>query len=277
MPAAATASGLGRGGHADDVVALVEIHAADPVGRAAHGADVGLRRSGWPGLRARPGRRSALPSVSVTATSSSPCLDADGDDAAGMTWEKSLSSVFFTVPLRVAKKMYLPSSSRLRTASMVRTVSPGCKDDQVADVFALAGGADVGNFVDLQPVDAAGVGEDEDVGVGGGDEQMLDEILVAGLHAGAARAAAALHAVGGDRRALHVAGVADGDRDLLVGDQVFEMDFGGFVFDDGAALVAVELLDLFELLDDDAAQFLLRAKNGFELGDVVAGQTSALW
>jgi hypothetical protein len=41
---------------------------------------------------------------------------------------------------------------------------------------------------------------------------------------------AALHAVGGDRRALHVAGVAEGDGDLLIGDQVFENDFGRFIF-----------------------------------------------
>ena len=124
----------------------------------------------------------------------------------------------------------------------MRTVSPGCRPIEVADVLAFAGGADVGNFIDLEPVDAAFVGEDQNVGVGGGDEEMLDEIFVARLHAGAAGASAALHAVGGDRRALHVAGVADGDGDLLVGDQIFENDFGGFVFDAGAALVSVELL-----------------------------------
>ena len=59
--------------------------------------------------------------------------------------------------------------------------------DQVADVLAFAGGADVGNLVHLQPVHASGVGEDENVSVRRGDEQMLDEILVARLHAGAAR------------------------------------------------------------------------------------------
>ena len=85
-------------------------------------------------------------------------------------------------------------------------------------MFAFAGSAYVGNFVDLEPVDSAFVGEDEDVGVRGGDEEVLDEILVAGLHAGAAYASAALHAVGGDGRALHVAGVAEGYGYLLVGD-----------------------------------------------------------
>jgi hypothetical protein len=51
--------------------------------------------------------------------------------------------------------------------------------------------------------------------------------------------------------------VADGDRDLLIGDEIFEMDFGGLVLDDGTTLVAVELLNLFQLFDDDAAQLLL--------------------
>src|ERR1700722_5661562 len=127
---------------------------------------------------------------------------------------------------------------------------------QVAYVFAFAGGADVGNFVDLEPVDAAGVGENKNVGVSGGDEEMLDEILVARLHAGAAGAAAALHAVSGNRSALEVAAVAYGDCYLLVGDQVFEHDLGGFVFNAGAALVPVELFDFFEFLDNHAAQLL---------------------
>ena len=108
---------------------------------------------------------------------------------------------------------------------MVRTVSPGLQRDEVAHVLALAGGADVGNLVDLQPVDAACIGEDQDVGVGGGDEEMLDEILVARLHARASRASATLHAVGGDGRALEVAGMADRDGHLLVGNEVFEHGF----------------------------------------------------
>src|ERR1700691_724448 len=149
----------------------------------------------------------------------------------------------------------------------------GLQRYQVADVFALAGGADAGNFVDLEPVDAAGVGENQNVGVSGGDEQMLDEILVTRLHAGAAGAAAALHAVSGDGGALEIAAVAYGDCYLLVGDQVFEHDLGSFVFNAGAALVAVELSYFFELFDDDGAQLLFRAEDGFEVGDVVASET----
>ena len=69
--------------------------------------------------------------------------------------------------------------------------------------------------------------------------------------------------------------MADGDGHLLVGDQVFEMDFGRFVFDDGAALVAVLLLDFFELLHDDVAQLLLRSEDRFVLGNVIANMPSA--
>ena len=191
-------SGLRRGGHADDVIFLAQVHAAHAGGVASHGADVvfveanrlAIVRSEEDDLLAV-GERGGDQFVALSMLMAMMPRD--------ITWEKSFTSVFFTVPLRVAKKTYLPSSSRSRTASMVRTVSPGCKADQVADVLALAGGADVGNLVHLQPVHASRVGEDQDVGVGRGDEQMLDEILVARLHAGAPGAAAALHAVGRDR------------------------------------------------------------------------------
>jgi len=94
----------------------------------------------------------------------------------------------------------------------------GLQSDEIADVLAATGGAYVRNFIDLDPVDAAFVGKNENVGVGRGDEEVLDEIFFAGFHAGASDAAAALHAVGGNGRALHVAGVAEGDGDLLIGD-----------------------------------------------------------
>ena len=43
-----------------------------------------------------------------------------------ITLLKSFSGVFFTVPFRVAKKICLLSSSRSRTGTIVRTLSPGC-------------------------------------------------------------------------------------------------------------------------------------------------------
>ena len=93
---------------------------------------------------------------------------------------------------------------------------------EVGDRLALAAGADVGNLVDLQPVGAAAVREDHDVGVRRRDEEVADEVLFARAHADAALAAAALRAVGGDRRPLDVAGVGDRDRHVFVGDQVLD-------------------------------------------------------
>ena len=81
---------------------------------------------------------------------------------------------------------------------------------------------------------------------------MLDEIFFARFRADAALAAARLVAVGVHRRALDVAGVADGDGHFLVGDQVFELDFLDAVDDLRAALVAVGFLDFAQLRDDHA-------------------------
>ncbi len=211
-----------------------------------------------------------LPSVMRAAIRSSSLSMAMAMMPRAMTLEKSLSGVFLTVPLRVAKKMNLPSSSRSRTGRMVRTFSPGCRLSRLCMALALAGGADVGNLVDLEPVDAAGVGEAEQEGVRGVDDELRDEVFFARLHADAARAAAALLAIDGDGRALEVALVGDGDGDLLVGDEVFELKLGGLVDDLGAALVAVLVANLFEFLDDDVAQLLVAGEDRLVLGDLVA-------
>ena len=173
-----------------------------------------------------------LPSVSVAATSSSPFSMPMAMMPRDMTLQKSLQRRLLHGAVAGGEEDVLAFFFEIAHGEHGAHGFAGLQTDQVADVLALAGGADVRNFVDLEPVDAARVGEDQNVGVSGGDEEMLDEILVARLHAGAARASAALLAVGGDRRALQVAGVADGDGHLLVGDQVFEVDLGGFVFDD---------------------------------------------
>ena len=111
--------------------------------------------------------------------------------------------------------------------------------DEAVDGFSARGRGGFGNFVDLQPVDAALGGEQQNIAVRGGDEEVLDEIFFAGLRADAALAAARLVAVDVDRRALDVAGVADGDGHFLVFDQVFELDFLDAVDDLGAAIVAI--------------------------------------
>ena len=116
--------------------------------------------------------------------------------------------------------------------------------DQVGDRLAAAVRTDVGNLVDLQPVGAAAIREDHDVGVRRGDEEVTDEVLFARPHADAALAAAPLVPVVGDRGALDVAGVADRDRHVFFGDQVLDAELAFLREDLGAARIAVLLLHL---------------------------------
>src|SRR4051812_12910564 len=76
--------------------------------------------------------------------------------------------------------------------------------DQVGDGFALPCRTNIRNLIDLQPIDAALVGKDEQVSMGGSDDQLLDKIFLARLHSGAAGAAAALLTIGADRGALQI-------------------------------------------------------------------------
>ena len=62
--------------------------------------------------------------------------------------------------------------------------------------------------------------------------------------------------------------MADGDGNLLVGDEVFKLDLCAFIDDLGAALVAVTVANLFEFLDDDGAEFLFAGEDLFVLGNL---------
>ena len=159
-------------------------------------------------------------------------LDADGDDAARHHVAEVLQRRLLHGAAAGGEEDELALLFQVAHREQGAHALARLQRHQVGDGLALARGAELGNLVHLQPVHAAGVGEHQDVIVGGGHEQVLDEILLARAHALAAGAAAALLAIGGDGRALQVAGVADGDRDLLVGDQVFQIDLGGFVLDD---------------------------------------------
>ncbi len=184
-------------------------------------------------------------------------VDVDGDDAAGHDVREVAEGGFFDGAVAGGEEDVVGVVGEVADGEDGDDFFAGLEGDERGHGLAFAGGADVGDLVDLEPVDAAGVGEAEQVGVGGVDDELGDEVFVAGLHAEAAGAAAALLAVDGDGGALEVAGVGDGDGDLLVGDEVFEGELGGFVEDLGAAFVAEALADVFELFDDDAAEFLL--------------------
>ena len=90
---------------------------------------------------------------------------------------------------------------------------------------------------DLLLVDLALGGEIQHRLMRRGDEQPRDEILFARRHAGAALAAAPLRAIGRERHALDVAGVADQHDHVLALDQVLVLHVGFGLDDLGAALV----------------------------------------
>src|SRR5215218_6675808 len=96
---------------------------------------------------------------------------------------------------------------------------------------------------------------------------MLDKVAVLRGRAKTAFTAPSLAGVSRDRRSLDVTAVGDGDRDVLIRDQVFDGKLDAFVDDLGATLVAEIFLDLFQLVRDDAAQRTLVAEYLFEFGD----------
>ena len=110
----------------------------------------------------------------------------------GRGFEKAASSVFLTMPL-AGGEQHEAAGVEVAHGAEGGDLLARLQLHQVHDGLALALRPDVGDLVDLQPVDPAAVGEDQDVGVGGGDEEVRDEVLVLGPHphaAAPARAAA---------------------------------------------------------------------------------------
>ena len=256
-------------GGADDVVALLERDAAVAGGGTTHGAEVLLVEAD--GHAVVGGEEDDLLAVGDAGGDELVVLlDVDGDDAARHDVGEVLEGGLLDGAVAGGEEDVLAVFVEVADGEDGDDFFAGLEGDERGHGLALACGADVGDLVDLEPVDAAGVGEAEEIGVRRVDDELGDEVLFAGLHAEAAGASATLLAVDGDGRALEVAGVGDGDGDLLVGDEVFEGELGGLVEDLGAALVAVLVADLFELLDDDFAELLLGGEDGLVLGDVVA-------
>ena len=115
--------------------------------------------------------------------------------------------------------------------------------------------------VDLELVDHAGGGEEQHRRVGVHDIDLVDEILLLGLHAGAALAAPLLRPVGGERDALDIAAVSEGEDHVLALDQVFDILVEIAVLDRRAARVGVSFLHLAEFVAQDFEHPDARAEN----------------
>jgi len=108
-----------------------------------------------------------------------------------------------------------------------------------------------GTRIDLQPIDAARLEKHQDVVVRIGDEELLDEIILLRRRRLLAAPAALLRAVVGDRLALHVAAVRNGDHHVLGCDQVFHREVLRILDDLAAAFVPVLLFHIIKLAADD--------------------------
>src|SRR5262245_7652101 len=94
---------------------------------------------------------------------------------------------------------------------------------------------------------------------------MLDEVAVLRRRTETAFASASLTRIRRDRRALDVAAVRDGDRNVFVGNQIFNRELDAFIDNLRTTLVTKVFPDLFELLANHAAQRTFVAQNLFEL------------
>ena len=98
-------------------------------------------------------------------------------------------------------------------------------------------------------------------------EDMRDEIFFARRHAGAAFAAAALHTIIGQRRALDIAGMRDRNGDVFAFDEVFVFDFD-FRFDEFRQPRRGEFVfDVVQFVADDRKHTAAAAQDVEIIGD----------
>src|SRR5262249_45647439 len=239
--------------HRHDEVVATQIDAADAVRRAAHRPDVGLGETDGHAV-ARGDEHLAAAVGHLNGDHGIAVFDTHRDDAARsrIAERRQLGLLDDSLPRAHDDELVFGELlDRHHRGDLLALFHR----DEIGDRLPLAARTDVGNLVDLQPVRAAAIRENHDVGVRRRDEQMADEILVACPHADAALAAAALIAIRRDRRPLDVAGVADRDRHVFLGDQIFDVDLARLPLDHlRAPIVAVGFADGFQFVDDDLHQ-----------------------
>ena len=189
-----------------------------PMGRASDS----LKRMAMP--RAVESTSSSPGLVTTTSTSSSPSrsLMAMMPPFIGRLYASR--GVFFTRPRAVAMTRKWSADVEVADRAAVGDLLALGEVQQVDHGPAAAVAGQLRQVVDLAPVDLALVGEEEQIGVRAGDEEVLDGVFFFGLGAVEALAAAVLGPVGRGGRPLDVAVAADRDHHGLFGDEVFEVD-----------------------------------------------------
>ena len=123
-----------------------------------------LKRMAMPSWVAR--KMTCSPSVMLGGDELVVLVDADGDDAAGHDVGEVLEGGLLDGAVAGGEEDVLVVFVEVADGEDGDDFFAGLEVDERGHGLALAGGADVGDFVDLEPVDAAGVGEAEQVGVG---------------------------------------------------------------------------------------------------------------
>ena len=121
--------------------------------------------------------------------------------------------------------------------------------------------------MDLEPIDLAFARKDHDVGVGRGDKQVLDEILILGLHPGLPFATAPLRPVKRDGVAFDITGMGNGDNHIFFDDQIFKGEIGRHPDDLRSALIGKPLFDIDQLPFDDFHDLDVAGQYRLETGD----------
>ena len=214
-------------------------------------------------------RMSSPPLVGMTFTSSSPSRRLMAMMPVRSEESYSLNFVFLTWPVLGGEE---EEAVRLVVARVDDRldVLAGLQLQQVRHRRAAGGALLLRDLVRLEAVDAPEVREEQQVGVGGGGEDVADVVLVAQLGPGHAAAAAALgpERVGGDR--LDVALGRQRDDELLVVDEVLDVHVADVEGDLGAPLVGELLLDLGQLVLDDGAQHAPRRRGSPRASAIVS-------
>jgi len=251
--------------HADDVIALIEVDAADAAGRAAHVAHVVFPEAD---RHAQPrGQENILIAVGQLHIHQFVIvIDGNGDNAAGARIGISRQIGFFDDAFardhhdELVRNKFLDRQRRADALSRRQA-------DQIDHGLALGRPPGLRDLIHFQPVHFSGAGEDQEVMMGGSNEYFFDKILLLGAHADLAPPAAVLALVQTDGVALDVAGMRDGDHHVFFHDHVFNVDVFRAGDDFRAALIAVFFPDLLEFIDNHFQHLLRIVQNARQFGD----------
>ena len=143
----------------------------------------------------------------------------------------------------------------------------GLQGKHIMDENTLGGTVLARDFVRPNPIYLSPVGEEEQIGVRRGMDDVVDDVIFTQRGAADTATAPALCLVCAGQNRLHVTGSRHGDHDLLVGNQVLERGLAGIGDDPRPTGVTIFGLNLAKLLGNQHPPLLLARQQSFELSD----------